>query len=389
MTTVRGKPLVLVLATAVVAIAVAAASWALLRSRPDASTLEASGQIRGDEITLSSKLSGIADLVALREGQDVRKGDLLVQIAARDMEARLEQARAQLEVAGSLLAELDAQLKVLEVADEQVRIGADVASGTAVHEIHRSDEAYARAKALVTAAESQVDRDKAANERFRKLLAEGFVSQAYFDEVSARYRNAEANLLAARKGLEEARATQEKARSASGEARIRGKDVQRVAAERSRLLASRATAQSQERVARARVAELEALSADARIVSPADATVIAKLVQPGELVATGRPLATLVDLRELNVRVFVPERDIGRVRLGDSARIRIDAFPDRAFQGKVVEIAQRAEFTPKEVHVKDERVKQVFAVKVRIDNPEGFAKPGMPADVRIAATPNG
>jgi len=77
------------------------------------------------------------------------------------------------------------------------------------------------------------------------------------------------------------------------------------------------------------------------------------------------------------------------VRLGDVVRIRIDAFPNRDFQGKVVEIAQRAEFTPKEVHVKDERVKLVFAVKVRIDNPEGFAKPGMPADVRIAAAPNG
>ena len=103
----------------------------------------------------------------------------------------------------------------------------------------------------------------------------------------------------------------------------------------------------------------------------------------------GRPLATLVDLRELQVRVFIPERDIGRVRLGDAARIRLDAFPKRDFAGTVVEISQRAEFTPKEVHVKDERVKLVFGVKVRITNPDGFAKPGMPADVTITAAPNG
>ena len=389
MIAVRRKTLVLVMVAALVALVVGASLWAMLRSRPDTSRLEASGQVRGDEITLSSKLAGIADVVALREGQEVRKGDLLVQISARDLEARLEQARAQLAVAGGLLSELDAQLKVLDVTNEQVRIGADVARGTAAHEIHRSDEAYARAKAQVAAAESQAERDKASNERYRKLLAEGFVSQAYFDEVSARNRNSEANLLAARKGVEEARATQEKAGSASGEATIRGKDIQRVAAERARLVASRTTAESQERVARGRVAELEAQLADARIVAPADSTVIAKLVQPGELVAAGRPLATLVDLRELNVRVFVPERDIGRVRLGDTATIRIDAFPGRDFNGKVVEIAQRAEFTPKEVHVKDERVKLVFGVKVRIDNPEGFAKPGMPADVRIIAAPNG
>ena len=389
MATVSRKSLLWTLAGALVAIAVGVSVWVVLRGRAEPTQLEASGQIRGDEITLSSKLPGIADVVALREGQDVRKGDLVVQIAARDLEARLEQARAQLAVAGSLLTELDAQLKVLDVTDEQVRIGADVARGTATHEIHRSDEAYARAKAQVAAAESQAERDKASNERYRKLLTDGFVSQAYFEEVSARSRNSEANLLAARKGLEEARATQQKAGSASGEATIRGKDIQRVAAERARLVASRTTAENQERVARGRVAELEAQLADARILAPTDATVIAKLVQPGELVAAGRPLATLVDLHELNVRVFVPERDIGRVRLGDAARIRIDSFPGRDFTGKVVEIAQRAEFTPKEVHVKDERVKLVFAVKVRIDNPEGFAKPGMPADVRIDAASNG
>lgn len=388
MNAARKKLLILITATAGAAV-VGVLLWILLRTGPSSPDLEASGQIRGEEFTLSSKVAGIAELVALKEGQDVRKGDLLVQIAARDLEARIEQARAQLAVAENLLAEFDAQLKVLGVTEDQVRLGADVARDTAVHEIHRADEASARARALVTVAESQVERDKAAIERFRKLLADGFVSQAYFDEVSARYRSAEANLLAARKGLEESRASQEKATSASGEAKIRGKDIQRVAAERSRLLASRATAESQKRAALARVAELEALLADARIVSPADATVMAKLIQPGELVAAGRPLATLVDLRELNVRVYVPERDIGRVRLGDVARIRIDAFPDRDFKGKIIEIAQRAEFTPKEVHVKDERVKLVFGVKVRIENPEGFAKPGMPADVRIATTPNG
>jgi HlyD family secretion protein len=373
---------------AALAAGAAGAAWWLFRPAATNSGLEANGQIRGDEITISSKVTGVADLVALREGQQVSKGELLVQIAARDLEARLEQARAQLSVARNLSLELDAQLEGLAISSEQAKLGAGVARGTAVHEIHRADEAYARAKAQVTAAESQVERDRASNARFAKLLEQGFVSRAYFEEVAARYATSEANLLAARKGLEEALATQEKARAASGEATIREKDVPRLAAERARLLAAKATAASQEQVAEARVRELEALLADARILSPADATVIAKLVQPGELVAGGRPLATLVDLRELYVRVYVPERDIGRVRLGDAARIRIDAFPNRDFAGTVVEIAQRAEFTPKEVHVKDERVKLVFGVKVRIANPEGFAKPGMPADVTIAAAAN-
>lgn len=373
---------------AVLLVAISIAAWWLLRPAVPVAGLEANGQIRGDEITVSSKAAGIADLVALREGQQVTKGELLVQIAARDLDARLEQARAQLAVARNLSVELDAQLTGLGVSSEQAKLGAGVARGTSVHEIHRADEAYARAKAQVAAAESQVERDRAANDRFAKLLDQGFVSRAYYEEVSARFTTSEANLLAARKGLEEALATQEKARAAAGEATIREKDVARLAAERSRLVAAKATAASQEQVAAARVSELEALLADTRIVSPADATVMAKLVQPGELVATGRPLATLVDLHEIYVRVYVPEREIGRVRLGDRARIRIDSFPNRDFAGSVTEIAQRAEFTPKEVHVKDERVKLVFGVKVRIDNSEGFAKPGMPADVTILPAGN-
>ena len=368
--------------------ALSVAGWWMLRPAPPAEGIAANGQIRGDEITLSSRLAGVADVVALREGQQVSKGELLVQIAARDLEARLDEARAQLALQRNLSTELDAQIQGIGVSTEQAKIGADVARGTATHEIHRSDEAYARAKAAVAAAESQVERDRASNARFAKLLDQGFVSRAYYEEVSARYATSEANLLAARKALAEAEATQQKARAASGEATIREKDVPRLAAERSRLIAAKATAASAEQAAAARVAQLEALLADARIASPTDATVIAKLVQPGELVAVGRPLATLVDLQALYVRVYVPEREIGRVRLGDAARIRIDAFPNRDFAGSVVEIAQRAEFTPKEVHVKDERVKLVFGVKVRIDNPGGWAKPGMPADVTIASAGN-
>ena len=370
-----------------VLLAAGAAAWKFFPRDAADAALEASGQIRGDEVVLSSKVAGVADLVAFREGQSVRKGEVLVQVAARDLEARLDQARAQRDVARSLVAEIDAQLRVTDVTAEQARLGAEAARGTASHEIHRTDEAQARARAQVDAAASQLARDKAADERFRRLLAEGFVSQAYFDEVSARFTASEANLVAARRGLDEAAAMQQKARAASGEAAVRSRDVPKVAAERARLSAARETALAQERVAAARIAELEAQLADARIAAPTDATVIAKTVQPGELVAAGRPLATLVDLRELNVRVFVPEAEVGRVRLGDRAVVRLDAFPQRGFTGKVVEIAQRAEFTPKEVHVKDERVKLMFGVKVRLDDPAGLAKPGMPADVRIEAAP--
>ena len=368
--------------------AAAAAAYFSLRPRPVEAVLEANGQVRGTEVTVSAKIPGIADIVAIREGQLVSAGDLVAQIASRELEARFDQGRAQAAAAQNLIAEIDAQLKVLDTVAEQARLGANVAAGTSLHEIHRASEALLRAGAEIAAIEAQFTQDRNAYERFEKLLAEGFVSRNYFDEVAARRRASEARLTAARQSREEAQAGLEKARAASGEVAIKEKDVQRIGAERARLVATRATAASQAEAARARVAEIEAQLADTRILAPAEGTVMTKLAEPGELVAAGRPLATLVNLKDLFVRVYVPERDIGKIRLGNPARVFVDAFPGRSFTGAVSEVAQQAEFTPKDVHMKDEREKLVFGVKVRLDNPDGLLKPGMPADVKIQVAPD-
>jgi HlyD family secretion protein len=116
---------------------------------------------------------------------------------------------------------------------------------------------------------------------------------------------------------------------------------------------------------------------------------LARLGDPGVLGAAGRPLATLVNLEELYVRVYVAERDVGRIALGAPARVTVDAYPGQQFAGAVSEIAQQAEFTPKEVHMKDEREKLVYGVKLRLENPQGRLKPGMPADARIEIGPSG
>lgn len=370
------------LAAAAVLIAVGVV-WFVQRPAPVTDVIEANGQVRGTEVTLSARIPGIAEVVAVREGDRVSPGQLVAQIAARELEARLAQANAQQTAAQSLVAELDAQARVLDETSAQARVGARVVAGTVSHEMHRAGEAVARATADVAAAEAQATQDNKVYERFEDLLAKGFVSRNYFDEMAARRQSSGARLTAARRAAEEARAAREKASAASGEVEIRERDVKRIAAERDRVLAARSSATAQVDAARARVAEIEAQLADTRILAPSRGTVMAKLVEPGELVAAGRPVATLVNLEDLFVRVYVTERDVGRLRLGDVATVSVDAYPDRSFFGAVSEVAQQAEFTPKEVHVKEEREKLVFGVKVRLTSPEGLLKPGMPADVRI------
>jgi len=365
------------------AIVAAAAAYFLLSPAPLEGFLEANGQVRGTEVTLSAKVPGIAEVVAVKEGQLIKQGELVAQIGARDIEARLAQATAEREAAKARLPELAAQTAAIDTAIEQSRLGVDLARGTTEHEIHGATEAVARADAELKVAEAQWEQDQRLQERYAKLAEQGFVSQSYYDDIRTRFRASESRLQATRKAREEAVAAGQRAQAGSLTVDVKRKDVQRLRAERDRLVASRSTLERQAEAAAARVIEVEATLADMRIVAPADGTVINRLAEPGELVAAGRPIATLIDLSGLYVLVFIPEREIAKVRLGNPARVYADAFPQSFFPGRVTEVAQRAEFTPKEAHMKDEREKLVFGVKVAIDNPQGHLKPGMPVDVKI------
>ena len=123
------------------------------------------------------------------------------------------------------------------------------------------------------------------------------------------------------------------------------------------------------------------------IAAPVEGTVVTKAVEKGELVQPGRVVTVLVDLSDIEVKIYVPERDIGKVALGAPARIRVDAFPERLFEGRVARVDQRAQFTPRDIHMPEERVRLVFGVTIAVENPEGLLKPGMPADAWILWKP--
>lgn len=120
-----------------------------------------------------------------------------------------------------------------------------------------------------------------------------------------------------------------------------------------------------------------------RIVSPLSGSVLERLAEPGEIVAPGQPLAVIADLSRVRLRIFISERELGRLRLGAPARIRVDAFPARFFDARVARIDAQAQFTPRDVHMENERVRTVYGVTLEALNPEGLLKPGMPADAWI------
>jgi HlyD family secretion protein len=139
--------------------------------------------------------------------------------------------------------------------------------------------------------------------------------------------------------------------------------------------------------ARAQVAELDAQLREMKIAAPADSVLEVLSVKVGDVLGANQEVATLLLTNHLWVRVYVPEPWLGRIQVGQPVKVRVDAEPERAFAGAVEQIAREAEFTPRNVQTVGERIKQVFGIKVRLENPQGKLRAGMAADVSFPTAP--
>lgn len=333
--------------------------WLFAPTLPEG-ILEGHGRIEGTEVTVSSKVTGRIGLFPIAEGDALKEGALIASITAEDIEPRLAQASARAAAA-------EAQVKMRE-EEAQAQLAEAKARLEAAQE--RLKQARTRIEVLEHHAE------KAAHDyrRDQELLAKGFISPRQFSLSENALRLVEGELKEARTVLAASQADVAGARAARDG--IAQKTPALLQAMRQEAAAARAARE-----------EVRTVLADTRIVAPIDGTVVTKAAQAGELVFPGRPLAVLVDLTRPYLRVYLPERDIGKVKLGDAARVFVDSFPGRPFDAVVTEVAKKAEFTPKDVHMPDERVTLVYSVKLEIRNPQGLLKPGMPADALIRWQP--
>ncbi|MDZ7263087.1 MAG: efflux RND transporter periplasmic adaptor subunit [candidate division KSB1 bacterium] len=134
------------------------------------------------------------------------------------------------------------------------------------------------------------------------------------------------------------------------------------------------------------LAQLELLASqirDATITAPIQGIVVEKYLEAGEIARPGGPVVRLADLQNLWIKIYVKETELGKIKLNQSAKLKISSYPDRDFPGRISWISSRAEFTPKMVQTKEARSDLVYAVKIEVKNPEGILKIGMPADVVI------
>lgn len=296
--------------------------------------------------------------------------------------ARVLQARAAVRSTEQGVLGADA---VLTKARKDLDRLASLASQGAVSAM-QVDAAQAARDASVAqhyAAEGQLQQARAA-----LAQAEAAVQQAEAAVAAARSGREMAALrrqdvVAAAAGIRQAEAAAREAEAGSLVVALRRQDVASSREQLARAEALRAAADAQRLAAEAARDQVKVLLGEATIVAPVSGTVVRRVANRGELIAQGMPILTLVDLRHLTLRIYVTGADLGKIRLGDRATVTVDAFPGRLFGAVVSEIAQQAEFTPKTVHMKDERARLVYGVKLRLRNTEGYLKPGMPADARI------
>ena len=292
--------------------------------------IEASGTMEATEVKVSAKVPGQIEVIKVQEGSEVRVGDTLAVLDRSTLTLQWKQAQAGFEVA-------DAQYRLL-------------LNGARSEDLQVAEEALKQATATFKSANDDYA-------RMKQLLATSTVTQKQFDDAESRFTIAKAQMSSAEQSLGKLRKF------------ARPEDL--------------ASAKARSGQAKATADLLMKQLTDAVVVAPVSGTVTNKPFEEGELVGVGSVIATISRLDKMDLMIYVNETELGKVRLGGSADVSIDAYPGRVFPGKVIYISPIAEFTPKNVQTKEDRTKLVFGVKLEVGNQERALKSGMPADAIV------
>jgi HlyD family secretion protein len=377
------------------------------------SALRASGTLRASELRLGSELGGRIATVAVRQGDRVRRGDLLVVLDATQWELALLPAEAALNVAVAELALLEAGPRNAEVLAGQAGVA------LAQARLDGALDAWQRARAQVASpqeldgqiveARARVAQAEQAAELAEAQLQPAQIQRDIRAEGSTEREGADYQLRAAEHALAEAQAdlaTAEAvlnqlwairrqplgyiAQANAAEGRVAMAEAE-VAVAQARLMDLIAGPTDEElAVARAAIRQAEAevdllrlKIACAELYSSGDGVVLTQVLQAGELAAPAAPILVLVDLSEVRLKVFIPAAEMAQVRVGQEALVHVSSLPGHTFMGRVAWIGDEPEYTPRNIATVEERLNTFYAVELEIANPDGTLKPGMPAEAEF------
>lgn len=323
------------------------------------------GRIDGDIIALNTKYTGRIKTILIEEGQSVHKGNTIAILQSDELKAKLESMEEGVRSSKKGLEALQKDYEIAKVsiplAIEKAKSGVDIAIAQKEQLLRSIDNLN-----LV------ITQDKKDFARAKRLSEKDLIAKHAFELDRLKLDNDINELESLRQGLSQ---TDDKINVSGTDLKIAQNQLKKLDA----LKANIGAAQNQTASLEANKREISAIIKELTIISPIDGVVIEKVAQTGEVLAPGMVVATLIDPDELYLKMFVDTLENGKIKLKDKAVIFLDSFPDMPIQARVIRIGQRAEFTPKEVSVKSDRIQRMYAVHLKPVTPNSHLKLGIPA----------
>lgn len=381
----RPRRRIVLVAVAIILAAGVYGIWRAFFAKPGVpeSIVALSGRIEGDDSAIAPKTTGRILEIHFREGDSVKAGDIIAILSDEQIRAREQQALAAVSVAEAKSKAARDQIAVLEQQLQQNQLQTAQSKVDAGGRVRQAEAELAAAEAAVAQQEASLQIASFDRDAYTRLAQTGAASERQAKQAIATAEQQAAAVAAAKRRVESARGALTMAKANLDNPGIRQAQVDIVRKQIAQQRAEIASADATTEQARGQLREAQANRQDLIVQAPFSGVVATRAAEPGEVVAAGTTLVTLLDLNKVYLRGFVPEGQIGKVKLGQAARAYLDSNPNRPIDAYVSRIDPQATFTPENTYFRDERVKQVVGVKLQLKGGIGFAKPGMPADGEI------
>jgi len=317
--------------------------------------LETSGRIEGTEVEVGTKVEGRVEKLLFREGDTVKEGDMIAFISSKQISASVDAAKAK--------------LLLWENKKHQAETDLVLTKQLVKERIHKAEIDITAAKAKLESERANLAIAEKNFKRCRNLLDKKVVSKSLYEKFQLEYISAKKDVRVSEMQVKQAEENLVIAKTERLKIALKENEVKNTT--------------TMLELTQAELAEKEATLADTEITAPCSGIILQKIVEPGEVVAVGTPIVRMVDPETFYLKVFIPNQDVGKLQLGNKAKIYPDALPDKTYNAIVTYISDKAEFTPKNVETRQQRVELVFEVKLSITNPERLLKDGMPAEASI------
>jgi HlyD family secretion protein len=357
-------------------------TWFAVPPVPD-SIVTLSGRIEGDDSAIGPKVAGKILAITVREGDTVKAGEVIALLDDSQIRAQEDQARAAVNTAQAQAQSARDQIAVLQEQVQQNQLQTEQSVTDAQGRVHQAEADLAAAQANLAQQKASYQMAAFNKDAYTTLYREGAVSDQQRVQAVAAADQQAAAVAAAERQVSSSRGALVMAQATLANPNIHGAQTAAVERQIVQQQAMIAAANAQVAQARAQLAEAEANRQDLIVRAPFSGTVTTRAAEPGEVVPAGTAIVTLLNLDQVYLRGFIPEGQIGKVKIGQPAHVYLDSNPSQPVPGSVLRIDPEAMFTPENTYFREDRVNEVVGVKIQLNGAFGYAKPGMPADGEI------